>query len=595
MRIQRNLILMAALTLLAAGLIHPPAVQGQESDPNHSTTGESADELATPVQLPYDKVLPGAITDYAILKFTSGWGREYQMQTETLPQRGYRFVQKAGRSCERTKPYWMFYNTKTNQGIAVALAWSGNWLIDVKPQDGHVLLHLATSPSPLKCFDIINGLPIPGALVSEFTGHWDYGARPIVRFVRNKLRRDMGKDWPPVQFNTWYDGLGNFDQKTLRNAARAASEVGCELFTVDAGWYGGESGGDWNTGLGDWTVNKKRLPDGLEAVATEVRRLGMKFGLWVEIECAAPNTPVAKAHPDWFLRDGKRQLSSRAPLDFGRPEVVAWAKSVIDGLMSRYKLDYLKMDFNTNMDVDGELLADRKDPLYGHYRGLVEVWKYLRDKYPQLIVENCSSGSLRQDMMTAALSDTHWVSDNVENQWIMAMNFGATYLFPPEICSHWTVKTSGDNKTMDDETVFTANMLGHLGLSGKISQWNTGTRQIASERIALYKKIRSLISKSDVYHLTRQTNASLPRSSQAVLYADPASEKALLFAFHAGDPAMEQTFHLRGLNADRKYRLVMPADYGPERTVSGKELIDDGLTIKFPHVGASVIVQLEPV
>jgi alpha-galactosidase len=560
----------------------------------HATTGQSAAHLATPVQLPYEKVLPGEVSDYEILKFTSTWGHEYTVQTETLPATGFTYVQKAGRSCEGIKPYWMLRNTKTNQGIAVALAWSGNWLFEVKPQEGHVLLRAAASPSQLKVFDTINGLPIPGALVSEFTGDWDYGAQPIVHFVREKLRRDMGKDWPPVQYNNWYDGEGVFDEKRLQDAAANAAQLGCELFTMDAGWYGGKIGGDWNHGLGDWTENKERFPSGMEAFAKQVRGLGMKFGLWVEIECASPASPVAKAHPDWFLRAGNRQVSDRAALDFGKPEVVAWAKSVIDDLMSRYKLDYLKMDFNTDMGVDGEQETDGKDPLYFHYRGLVQFLEYIHRKYPQLIVENCSSGSLRADMMTAALSDTHWVSDNVSNDSNLAMDFGATYMFPPEICSHWTVSPSGDNKTMDDETTFTANMAGHLGLSGSISQWSAQTRQIARERIALYKKLRPLLCKADVFHLTPQTNPDAPQSAQASLYVDPGSGKALLFAFHAGDPSLEKTFYLRGLTANRLYHLTMPPGYGANQTVSGKELIERGLTIKFPHAGASAIIQIDP-
>jgi alpha-galactosidase len=581
-----------ALLLLgaAAGIL---AANEPREGLNPSTDGSSATELAVPVRLPYEKVLPGAVTDYLMLTFTSPWGKEYMMQEAALPAEGYRFVQTKGRSCQDLKPYFMLYNTKTRQGIAVSVAYSGNWLIEVRPQNDETLLRVSASPAGSAPFDTIEGLPIPGALVAEFTGHWDYGAQPIVRFIRQKLLRHLGHDWPPVQYNTWYAAEDRFDEKSLYDSARAAAEIGCELFTIDAGWYGGHTKGNWGQGLGDWTVNRKKIPQGLEGIVKDVRQRGMKFGLWIEIECAAPKSPIAKQHPDWYLRDGDRQLSTRGVLDFGKPEVLDWAKSVIDDLMTRYQLDYIKMDFNTDPAVDGEHLAPGHDPLYGHYRGLAQLWKYMHEKYPRLIVENCSSGSLRQDAMSAALTDTHWVSDNVENAANLAMDHGATYLFPPDICNHWTVSPSRNVKGLDLETCFTVNMPGHFGLSGRITEWDAETMKIAAERIALYKKIRPVLCKADVFHLTRQASLTSPNTIQASLYVDSSDGKALLFAFQGGDPQMETTLKLRGLPPEGDYRVSFPAEFGPETVKSGKELVEQGLTLKFPRSGSSAVIQFE--
>ena len=304
----------------------------------------------------------------------------------------------------------------------------------------------------------------------------------------------MGKDWPLVQYNSWYADYHLFTEKSLFDAAAKAAEAGCELFTVDAGWYGGSGQADWSATVGDWRVNTTRLPKGLEPIVAEVRRRGMKFGLWVEIENASLNSPVGKEHPDWYLRDGQKRLSNRGTLDFGNPQVLAWAESEIDRLVTTYKLDYLKMDFNTDPACDSEKFAHREDPLYRHYRGLAKLWKYLRATYPQLVVENCSSGSMRQDVMTAALTDTHWVSDNVDHEWNLAQNFAATYLFPPEICSHWTCfpAQTVKNEALDLQSRFTVSMMGHFGLSGRIQDWDAETLRVAAERIALYKEKSAL-------------------------------------------------------------------------------------------------------
>jgi alpha-galactosidase len=318
----------------------------------------------------------------------------------------------------------------------------------------------------------------------------------------------------------------------------------------------------------------------------------MKFGLWVEIECANSG-PIGKEHPDWFLRDGGRMLSNRGVLNFGNPQALAWAQSVIDRLVTAYRLDYIKMDFNTDMKLDSERFTSGSDPLYGHYRGLADLWKTMRARYPKLVVENCSSGSLRADVMTAALTDTHWVSDNVGNEMNLAMNFGATYLFPPEICSHWTTSPGGSG-ALDIESTFTVNMMGHLGFSGHIERWSEEQRRVATERIALYKRIRPIIRNADVFHLTPQVNAATPRSVEAALYLEPATRKALLFVFHGGASTLTTTLKLRGLPPDGKYRLRMPPAFGPEQVLAGKDLVENGLPVRFPHPGASAIIEIEP-
>jgi alpha-galactosidase len=218
----------------------------------------------------------------------------------------------------------------------------------------------------------------------------------------------------------------------------------------------------------------------------------------------------------------------------------------------------------------------------------------MRRSYPKLIVENCSGGSLRQDAVTTALTDTHWVSDNYGNAPNLAMIFGATYMFPPEICSHWTVSPARAGEPLDREASFTANMLGQLGLSGQIYAWDEETRKVAAERIALYKRIRARIRSSDVFHLTPQIDALEPRSMQAALYADPESGKGMLFAFQGGDPSLDHTIKLRGLKPDRSYILRMPEGFGPERATSGSELLKEGLSLRFPRIGSSAIILIDP-
>ncbi len=110
--------------------------------------GASAAPLAASVPLPYEKALPGPVTDYAIMTARSDWGKEYLLECRRLPDAGFRFVQKQGRSCANLKPWLAVWNVKTGRGVMVLLAWSGNWSLEVQPRGGETVLR-GTRPPPV--------------------------------------------------------------------------------------------------------------------------------------------------------------------------------------------------------------------------------------------------------------------------------------------------------------------------------------------------------------------------------------------------------------------------------------------------------------
>jgi alpha-galactosidase len=547
--------------------------------------------FAQATTLPFEKILPGSVTDYEAMRMSSKWGKEYIIEISRLNPDGLTMECTKGRSGAGHKPWLMLRNVKTQKGAAISLAYSGNWRMQVLPAGQNTLLRAATLPESLETFETVNGLPIPGALVAEFAGDWDNGAQPITRFIRANLLRRLDNNWPWVQYNTWYDKFENIEQERLIESARVAAEIGCELFVIDAGWYGQDP--NWRKCVGDWTVNKSRFPNGIEPVADEVRKLGMKFGMWVEIECANPQSPVGQEHPDWFLRDGNVLASKRACLDFGKPEALEWAKGQIDRIVDAYKLDYIKMDFNTDLIIDSRKYDDRTDPLFNHYRALVQLWKYMRLKYPNLIIENCSSGSLRHDLLTAAHTDTGWVSDAVSNKDNLAMNFAATYMFPPENCNHWTCFPEAA-QFMDVSSCFAVSMLGQMGISGPIVEWSPEVRQIAAKQIKLYKQIRKLLRNADVYHLTGQADPQEPKTIEAVQYLEPKTDQSIVFVFRGGAPNPTADIGLRGLKAEAAYGVSTLPDRVSSRMVKGRQLMDN-LKIDFQHNGEAVILHVEAI
>ncbi len=511
-----------------------------------SSFAAGAEQVVLSAKVPFEKTLPGLITDYEVMESSSGSQSEYLISVSQLTTDGYKLEEKYGRSNVLGKSWLLIRNAKTHRGLAVAMAYSGNWRIEVLPQAGNTVVRMDTRPGGMPPFMTVQGQPIPGVLFAEFAGDWDDGAQLLVRHIRNKFMRKLGDDWPWVEYNTWFSCKDRVTEPRMIKLAQAAAELGCEIFMLDAGWFGErslDSDKGWSDVLGSWTVNYERLPNGVEAVANEVRRLGMKFGIWILIERMSHDLPMAKAHPDWFL-DG-------TTLDFGNEQVVAWAIATIDKLVTDYQLDWLKMDYNANVRIDADKYEGRTDPLWDHYRGLARLFDYLRAHHPNLIVEDCCAGSRRHDLAPAMLTDTHWLSDNSSDRANLAMNFGATYLFPAESCLHWTCFPVSTDY-MDYQSCFTITMLGHFGLSGHITTWDQKSqyseqerkdiyrslskfgrvdpwdeqiRYHAADRIALYKLVRPVIRNSDVYHLTKQVDFKTPQSIQVVQYVDPKSDR----------------------------------------------------------------------
>ena len=74
----------------------------------------------------------------------------------------------------------------------------------------------------------------------------------------------------------------DFDEEKIVSIAEKAKDAGVELVVLDDGWFGHRN--DDRSSLGDWYVNKDKLPLGLDHLVSRIRGLGMKFGLWFEPE-----------------------------------------------------------------------------------------------------------------------------------------------------------------------------------------------------------------------------------------------------------------------------------------------------------------------
>jgi alpha-galactosidase len=329
------------------------------------------------------------------------------------------------------------------------------------------------------------------------------GGLPTALGTLTHARRLLRRQHPdmealPVIFNDYMNCLwGNPTTEALLPIIDKAAEVGAEYFVIDAGWYA-ELGETWWESVGAWQPSGTRFPAGLGEVIQRIRARGMTPGLWLEIEVMGINCPLVRQLPDdwFFVREGKRVIDhGRYQLDFRNPEVRAHAHGTVERLMREFGIGYLKMDYNINAGPGTDSAADSPgDGLLEHNRAYLDWIKSVFERYPQLIIENCSSGGLRMDYAQLSVHSIQSISDQTDYRLNAIIAAACASAVTPEQAAVWSYPLKGAD---EEQTIF--NMVSALLLrihqSGCIHEISPAGLQLVKEGIAVYKRIRSAIPK----------------------------------------------------------------------------------------------------
>jgi alpha-galactosidase len=488
------------------------------------------------------------------------------------------------------------------------LAYSGNWDMNFarRPQgrplqEENLQVSLGMRPdfggplglSPGESF------ALPSVAFTATVGDLDDGANQMHRYQRRYVvPRTKTNDPLLVQFNSWYPFGDKLQVEDLKRCADVAARLGAEVFVMDAGWF---SGKNWEHELGDWTENPQEFPHGIQELAQYVRSKGLKFGIWVEIENLGVDSAMFRAHPDWCLAyNGSPVLEgNRYHLNFAIPAARQWARSVVDRLVKDYGIEWLKIDYNIDIGerFDPPQLAERRghvlhDHLMSYYHWLDEV----RAAYPQLVIENCSSGGTRFDLGIIAHTHTTWLSDVVNPLPSVQLGYGCTVEFIPEICNHWMVgdQDNGEVALTNPpgwwDFMFRVPMNGQFGISSRVSTWNDDLIRTATANVALYKRLRQVIMGADVYHLTVQPSHDDARDWSAVQYVAPDRKNSILFAYRLENGAATRVFKLRGLDPLRTYAVSVDGEAASD--VSGANLSLAGLPVRLDSEWRAAVIEL---
>lgn len=519
---------------------------------------------STPYQLDgLDVALPVPPIAEEILDFGGRWARERLPQRSDFTVGTHLRENRKGRT-GADAAYVLHAGTPgfgfgTGEVWAVHTAWSGNHI--------HYAEKLSSGERVIGGGELI----LPGEVVLQtdesYESPWVYGswgdgldtvARRFHEYLRSRATHPASER--PVTLNVWEAVYFNHSAAPLVELATLAASVGVERFVLDDGWF--SSRRDEHAGLGDWWVSDEVWPQGLTPLIEKVTGLGMQFGLWFEPEMVNPDSEVARAHPEWIMAADPNRwpVESRYQqvLNLGIPECYEHVRDAIVALLADHDIAYIKWDHNRDLVEAGDQRTGRpgvRAQTLAFYRLLTEI----REAFPALEIESCSSGGARIDLEVLQRTDRVWTSDCIDPQERQLMHRWTTQLIPPEMMGAHIASdvshTTGRSHTLGFRAA--SAIFGHLGIEWDLRDADAGQLAELKRWIAFHKEHRSLLHDGDMVRLDFTDESMI---GHGVVARDKRS--ALYSLASVGRPAVSMLGRVRlpGLDPTRRYhvRPVLP-------------------------------------
>ena len=448
----------------------------------------------------------------SLITFTGAWAREMRRTDVPLLSGKHVNASFTGTSSNRANPFVMLAgeNTTEDEGACYGfnLIYSGNHY-EAAEVSGYGKTRFVTGINPTTfAWNLAPGASFeaPEAVMSYSHAGFNGLSHHMHQFVREHIvRGEWKKKTRPVLLNSWEASYFNFNENKLLSLAKAGKEAGIELFVMDDGWFGERN--DDKHSLGDWDVNKKKLPGGVSGLAKKVKALGLDFGIWVEPEMVNVESKLYKAHPDWVIDiPGKPHSEGRNQriLDLSQQQVQDFIIEKMSEVFSLGEISYVKWDMNrTFTDYFSKgLPADRQQELSHRYvMGLYRCMKELTKRFPQILFEGCASGGNRFDLGILCYFPQIWASDDTDALCRAEIQNGYSYGYPMStIGAH--ISSCPNHQTLRTtplETRFAVAAFGICGYECNLCDMKKEELEAVKEQIALYKEWRQVLQWGTFY------------------------------------------------------------------------------------------------
>ena len=416
-------------------------IENRGAVPSPCVTGFCPLNLSFPCCGRYAPVLHGSRGGLDDANFPPASWRQWSQTvvTEGLPWGGFRASSAGGRSSNDDLPFFVAEDADRKGGLFIGIGWSGDWHLRMNRQAERVtivggMMNLNLSLRPGESFRQ------PTILLGRYGGSAGDGQRALRRHLRDRVQPLLGgKPMRPVSFwDNYYGDRGQFYERNASEEIPLAAAAGIEYFVVDGGWNGGGQDGEFNSLLphiGTWRIAPDKFPGGFAPLKELASLHGIKLGLWFDIERAHRDSEAAREHPSLFFSDwegGGCQL-----LRLGDNQARDWAIETISEQVRALDARWIRLDMNCDPaqcwekhDAEGR----RGESEIRYIENLYGLSDALLKRFPDVALENCSSGGRRIDLETIRRSHTDWISDHSQSEAVIRYHLhGASRWLP---CNH---------------------------------------------------------------------------------------------------------------------------------------------------------------
>jgi alpha-galactosidase len=518
-------------------------------------------------------------------------GGSFALQHHVISEEAGVVLEEQGRSTQRYMPLIALASARGT--LVTGMLWSGSWRMDVVGKPGGRseltawLSNMATTVTPAR------PVSMPHAIIGVVQGDESQVAPALHRYIVSVLRGGRLLE-PLVTYNTWFSSGANIDEESMEKAMTAAAAAGAELFELDAGWY--EGAGeldlfDFASGLGSFKVDEKKFPHGLRELADRAHGLGMKFGLWVEPERVDLRTvggPGA-ARETWLMQENglyqpglPNNEARTAMLDLGNPQARAWVFDKVSNLIAESGVDHIKWDNNAWMTNTRQLAGTGpNDGNFRHVAGLYELLAALKERFPWLLIENCSGGGNRLDLGMLRYTDAGWMDDRTSPSAHVRHNLqGLTTFLPPAYLLSYLLHDATEpmHDAADLALYARSRMPGVFGLSFPPESLDERDIERVRAEVDRWKALRSVQQTASAVLVSPQVLGTQSGPWDGTLLVSPGLDQAVLYAFQNDGEVAGVNMHLRGLERTFEY-MVRSDREGDLGVMTGASLIDDGIDL----------------
>jgi alpha-galactosidase len=523
--------------------------------------------------------------DYEWLHLPGAWARERVIERRPVVSGTQAVESRRGASSHQHNPFIALLQKGANEDYGevygFSLVYSGNFLAQIEV-DQFRTTRVAMGINPFDFTWLLEpgeSFQTPEVVMVYSDKGLNGMSQTYHQLYRTRLARGVYRDRQrPILINNWEATYFNFNEEKILRLAKTAAELGIELFVLDDGWFGKRDND--RSSLGDWFVDKRKLPNGLAGLAANINNMGMRFGLWLEPEMVSVDSELYRKHPDWCLHVPSRPRSegrNQLVLDYSRKEVCDYIIQAISNVLASAPISYVKWDMNRHMTEIGSAALPperQRETAHRYMLGLYRVMEEITSRFPYILFESCSGGGGRFDPGMLYYMPQTWTSDNTDAVARLKIQYGTSLVYP--ISAMGAHVSAVPNHQV--HRITSLEMRGHVAMSGNfgyeldLTKLSEEEKAIVKQQVAFYKDIRRLVQFGTFYRILSPFEGN--ETAWMFVSEDKSEAFVAYFRVLAEANAPLSFLRLKGLDPNKDYEII-----GSGEVYGGDELMYAGLNV----------------